>query len=367
MEWVERALRNCGPLSSGSVSGIETEIIGQERGFTGVIARVRIAYTASQASGPASAIAKFPLAERSVASTYTQSRATTARRAAVERAAKEVAFYQFAGDRYSWIPDFYAGIVDESTSGVMLLLEDLVDTEPGDALTGCTPEEARAVLASIQEFHRDEWNQPSLGGPRWLSRWSDASGQRLRRFREHLPEVIEHHGARLTPEVIHVLQSLAVDADRIFAGLAAAPATIIHGDLHLDNVMFRRANNAILAIILDWQGPSVGPGALDVAGFIAESLSVEDRRNHEIGLLREYHDMLVAGGVAEYSFDRLVDDVLRSLCVRAIGQVGWLFRVISNAPVGREAALVDAIFDPGRVYRALLDHDAPARLAADRT
>jgi aminoglycoside phosphotransferase (APT) family kinase protein len=155
------------------------------------------------------------------------------------------------------------------------------------------------------------------------------------------------------------LRALVEPFERILAGLAAAPETVIHADLHLDNVIFVTAAGGFQAKIIDWQSPSRGAAMLDVAGFIAESLSVDDRRADETELLRGYHRGLLDAGVKQYGFDRLYADYRRALCVRCAGQVGWLARVSANAPSGRERALVDALVDPGNVFAALLDH-APA-------
>ena len=46
---------------------------------------------------------------------------------------------------------------------------------------------------------------------------------------------------------------------------------------------------------------------------MCQSLTVEDRRAHESEMLHRYHDRLLAGGVADYSYDELFEDYRRSV------------------------------------------------------
>ncbi len=66
------------------------------------------------------------------------------------------------------------------------------------------------------------------------------------------------------------------------------PTTVVHSDLHLDNVLFDAAG----PIVMDWQTVGCGPGAVDVARWLLESLTLEDRAVHERDLLTAYVDEL---------------------------------------------------------------------------
>ena len=68
-----------------------------------------------------------------------------------------------------------------------------------------------------------------------------------------------------------------------------------------------------LAAIIDWQTVNRGPGALDVAYFIAGSLPPETPEAVIDDLLRSYHDALVTTGVVDYSFERLLADYEEAL------------------------------------------------------
>jgi hypothetical protein len=67
----------------------------------------------------------------------------------------------------------------------------------------------------------------------------------------------------------------------------------IHGDPHVDNTFMTAAG---APGFLDWQAGSVGNCFHDVAYFVASVLSVEDRRAHEVRILRHYLASLVQHG-----------------------------------------------------------------------
>ena len=274
----------------------------------------------------------------------------------LQMARREVEFYRFAQGEIEGLPRCYFADADIEAGQALLLLEDLSDGEPGDALAGCSVDEAGLVLRSIGRVHARWWKDKSLSPLDWLGSWSVANQRRAERLRAQAEIVTAAFADRLPEPVIELIRGLVEPYGEVLADLAAAPKTLIHGDLHLDNVMFIPSERGRRASIIDWQGPSRGPAVVDLAGFIAEALDIEDRRASEEQLLREYHDDLIAAGVEDYSCEQLFNDYRRALCVRAAGQVGWLARVIEHEPVDRERQLVDALFDPGRVFAALLDH-----------
>ena len=91
----------------------------------------------------------------------------------------------------------------------------------------------------------------------------------------------------------------------------AAGSTLLHGDLRLDNLLFPSADAA--PVLLDWQLLGGGPGAGDIAYFLAQSLPLETRRACEQALLSRYHAALEAAGVTGYTTAQLQDDYRRGL------------------------------------------------------
>ena len=137
----------------------------------------------------------------------------------------------------------------------------------------------------------------------------------------------------------------------------ARAKTLIHADLHLDNVLFDARGEGRSVTVLDWQTVCVGPPAIDVALFLFGSLSVEDRRADESELLERYIGLLSTNGVRGYSTEELRHDCGLALLLVLAGTVGGLTTVDEGA-IARERALQDAVLTKGRLFTAVLDHGA---------
>ena len=81
---------------------------------------------------------------------------------------------------------------------------------------------------------------------------------------------------------------------------------LVHGDYRLDNLMFPEHGDGVVA--LDWQTLAIGPRGRDLAYFLATSVLVDDRREHESALVAEYLDELRRIGVEGYSFEQCFAD-----------------------------------------------------------
>ena len=76
--------------------------------------------------------------------------------------------------------------------------------------------------------------------------------------------------------------------------------TLIHGDFHLlGNVFF--APHAAAPRVIDWSELKPGLGPHDLAYGLLSAPAL-DRPARDLGLLRRYHDGLLAAGVTDYGF-----------------------------------------------------------------
>ncbi len=78
------------------------------------------------------------------------------------------------------------------------------------------------------------------------------------------------------------------------------PATLVHNDVHLKNWYIAGGGKMGLA---DWQICVRGSGVRDLAYTISTSLTVENRRNWEVDLIKYYLDCLEAEGASPLNFD----------------------------------------------------------------
>ncbi len=365
--WLTTVLRGAGVLRRGSVTMLRWETIGEDRGFTGVVARLHPHYagTAPAAPVPPSLIAKLPTAERHQPSAYrtTQQRDPVAVRRHYERCAREVRFYrELAPISPVPAPHHYHGAADDADGHVVLLLEDLATARVGDALRGCSPEDALLVVEAIAPFHARWWEQARPDSVPWLPRWGGDHRARQERYDRQAGPFLERYGHLLPAPVRDLVDRLRGRYAAVSAALDRAPPTIIHADLHLDNVLFNPTGTAPRAVVLDWQGVATGAAAVDIASFVVGSLCVAGRRTAEDGLLARYHALLAAHGVTGYPVEDLRRDYRLALLCHMAGNVGWLASTDTAELKGRERDLVDAAFGDGRLVTALLDHGATALL-----
>lgn len=90
-EWLTAVFYEQAILTSGAVVGVQTDSIGQDLGFTGVIARVRLQYADREESALSSVVVKIPTARRDTPSAYraSQEKDVAAARHYFERCARE--------------------------------------------------------------------------------------------------------------------------------------------------------------------------------------------------------------------------------------------------------------------------------------
>ena len=81
--------------------------------------------------------------------------------------------------------------------------------------------------------------------------------------------------------------------------------------MRLDNIFFNEGGDSPITVV-GWQVANIGPGINDVAYFMSQSLTVDDRRAVEHELLGLYHANLVASDV-DYLFEDMWNDYCRCL------------------------------------------------------
>jgi Phosphotransferase enzyme family len=358
--WLTAALAETGVLRRASVASAEWERVGDEYGFTGLVARVRLRYDCADGDEPRSLIAKLPMAQGSIVSGYRvlQERDPALMCRYYERCAREERFYREIGATFA--PALYYSAADDVSRRVVLLLEDLSGGRQGDVLDGCSIEDAALVIEEIAPFHAQWWGErapihafPRVGGDH--DAWQE-------RYAGQVDLFLERYAESLSPAVRRLLDRLRSRLAAVRVALAAGPQTLIHADLHLDNVIFDGRAEGRSAVILDWQTASVGSPAWDVALFLFDSLSVEDRRAAEATLLDRYATLIAQHGVRGYGVDELRRDCRLALLVMLAGTVGWVTSLDANELSGRERALQEAVLADGRLFAALLDHDVGAVL-----
>ncbi len=276
------------------------------------------------------------------------------------RCAREARFYSEIAVAFA--PRLYYSAADDARRRVVLLLEDVSGGRQGDVLHGCSVDDAALVIEELAPFHARWWGSraPTSEFPR---AGTDDPQTRQERYAGQLSRFFSEYGDVLGPDVSRIIEGLGSRLSAVAGTLYAHPQTLIHADLHLDNLMFDAPGDTRSVVVLDWQTVAVGPPAWDIAMFLFGSLSVEDRRAEEAGLLDRYVSLLSAHGVRGYSVEDLRRDCRLAVLVLLAGTVVWLTALDRDELTARERALQHAALADGRLAAALLDHEAGALLA----
>ncbi|MDX1689654.1 MAG: aminoglycoside phosphotransferase family protein [Acidimicrobiia bacterium] len=191
------------------------------------------------------------------------------------------------------------GAATEGDLGV-IVMADVTPARQGDWIDGCGAEDLAAVLAVLGRLHGgtlvdEPWTMEPWPRERWHARVRGAA--------ERFPALF---GGDVR---IWLLDEYPLRFAASVERLAAGPIATIHGDAHLDNVLWRPDGSAVL---LDWNHHRPAPPALDLASLLP------DRPLTDPGPYRE----AFGGPEADTVVDLLGD--ARVVSIRGI--VGWAAR-----------------------------------------
>jgi aminoglycoside phosphotransferase (APT) family kinase protein len=256
---------------------------------------------------------------------------------------REVEFYRtLAPSVEGQVPHCLHAAIDAERARAVLVLEDLDGMVQGDCLQPLSPERAVTLASTLAVVHSAWWEHSDLLAAAWLP-----SVTRLELAHEWFETrralVLHRFGDRLQDRAHVLLQQIEQVQARANERLAGAAVTLVHGDFHLDNVMFRAGTGA--PVLLDWARVARGPGVLDVIELI---VSLEDTAEQD-RVLDAYLARLNAGGVPgpdkELLREQLGGALLRKFISATCGVANW------QPATPREAAMIEVGLD--RVQRAI--------------
>jgi hypothetical protein len=207
----------------------------------------------------------------------------------------EARFYRDIAPIIGGVPQCWFAAEDPLTGQGLVLIDDL---RPSGAVFG-KPEDQVGVddvancLELLARWHGMTWNRSSVGGLPWLTVGSELFRPVAETF------LSPAHWAAFTdlPQTAAFDKPLR-DRARLLRGLHAlwqlddsGPLALSHGDPHVGNSYVLPDGTRRF---LDWQTVCLAPWSDDVAYFVTGILGVEDRRRHEIELLKHYLDAMSA-------------------------------------------------------------------------
>jgi hypothetical protein len=284
--WLTRVLGpDVGPAAR--VIDVEVTTVGAGIGLLGQLRRYALTWAGG--NGPASVVAKFPAAGA-------KSRALAA---ALGMYPVEVGFYRDLGGATDLSVGCHHAAVDESTQDFIIVLADMSEATTVDQLTGCTPGRAADVVVALADHHARYWAEAGLERAPWLARFADSvvPGRIAEAVHAYWPEIRVHFADELTPAAVSLGDGLAAALPRVAEDLSRPPVTLAHGDLRLDNLFF---DTACGVRACDWQLTAQSRGVRDLAYFLTQSLTPDDRTSAEADLVALYLDRLASRAVARY-------------------------------------------------------------------
>jgi len=234
---------------------------------------------------------------------------------------REAHFYNSLAPRLPLrLAELHAHISDDAVERGVLVLEDMVETRQGDILIGATSDEADAVVDAMAILHARFWDA-SDADVASLPLWDEVAEKRLSNLAETLPVFLAEWRGRVPDEAFAFATDLMKRTQDAYGELRAAPTTLVHGDLHLDNVLFGADG---MPIVIDWPGVSRGPAAADFGYFLAESMSPALRRARQRALAERHAAVLAAHGVIGYTAEALRRDAERVMVILFGAAIRWV-------------------------------------------
>jgi hypothetical protein len=303
-------------LGGATVTGVRAENLGAGLGLLGDVVRLHLDY-APGAAGPPTLIAKCqsPAMENRIVAQlmgfYT----------------REVNFYtRLAGAVPVRVPACHHAAVAPEGAPFVILLEEITGARTIDQIVGAGRADAEAIIDQAVALHAAFWDTPALHDLDWLPPLDTPGNLAAGTLAEQkLPAFLEYWKGRLPDEMVAFVVELTPHYPALLEWwVAEATPTLVHTDFRADNLLMGGSAGDGVVTFLDWQFCMRGPGAWDIANFLAASVTVDDRRAWEDDLVRRYHAGLVAAGVEGYSWERCWRDYRY-----AIGQQAW-----STLPMG---------------------------------
>ena len=308
--WVEALLREAGLLDDRArVEALEVEEIGVGRGYVGLTLRLRPTY-APAAAGPASLVAKLP--------TFVEMTRESDKQLIDTLYETEIAWYrEFGASCPIRVPARYWSGADAGAGRFCLVLEDLGDRRQTDQVGSCDLADARLAVETLARLHAHWWHDRSLLERDWLMTSERFSDMMQPLYAQGWETFWTKLGAGLPADYEPVGTALVEQFPALVARGTSSAWTLVHGDYRLENFLFGPQGSDELCV-LDWQIVSVGSGARDLAYFVSQNLLPEMRRKYEKDLLALYREGLAAGGVRDYTAERLLHDYRLGLLLATV-------------------------------------------------
>lgn len=335
-EWMTAAL-------SRQFPGVEVSAVNLLMRDDGTNKRARLGLSYSSGSGPATVFSKAP----------------DPRHAELNNATgglfNEPRLFQSGATLPLDHPAPYLSLIDEPALNYIIIMEDVTTrgADPLNATRAMTIEQATNGVRALARLHSKYWGQGIANEPalRWVQPYV-AWG----RMGSKIPDAIELMGDSC-PEEVRTMTVKEIIEDTwvpYIGSLSSSPQTFLHGDAHIGNTYLLPDDEVGF---LDWQVVRRGNWSVDVGYFLQGALSIEDRRQSERDILKEYCAALDLPSDERPSAD---EAFLRYRASASHGLALWLSTLSAPGWQAREVSLSLA----QRYSVAFVDLDSRTAVAA---
>ncbi|MCP5179097.1 MAG: phosphotransferase [Pseudomonadales bacterium] len=296
--WLTEKLHAADLLPAGSaIAAVTQSQIGEGVGMMSELARLTLDVAGDPGAVPGTLVAKFPSRNannRNVAMTYRL----------YERETRYFAELDKRTAAYS--PRTY--LTELEGDNFLILMEDMSEYRVGDQVAGADLADTERMLDELAKLHAAFWNR--VDDLDWVPHIANSyhADNMASLIRIGWPNMVKVFGDYLHADCVS-MEAAFVDAlPALQQAMNTMPVTLIHGDFRMENVFFgtRREHHPIA--IIDWQGPLLGKGVVDVGTMLGQSTRSDVRTAHERALIARYAERLAALGVREYSAAQAWDD-----------------------------------------------------------
>lgn len=335
----------------GVVADITFEHIGEGVGVLGEVARLHLTYEDGH-TGPATAIVKCQ-------SLYPDNVVLAQMMGFYER---EVNFYrELAGSLQLRVPKLYAAKIDAGGAPFVLVIEEIVGATMVDQIEGANRDQAEQVIATLAQLHAAFWDNDRLHSLTWLPPMNNDLYKGSGALAEaNWDGFVEKWADRVPAEMVAACEELTPRYAAMSDFVASlGPQTFAHTDPRADNVLLGGSAGDGAVVLLDYQLSCRHLGAWDVAYFISQSLTADDRHAWSDDLTSLYLSELSERGVTGYSSDELTTHMRYCLMHQAWSQIA-----VSNLDPGNDRGrqLLDAMLS--RSFQAAHEAGGPELLSA---
>ena len=191
-------------------------------------------------------------------------------------------------------PDIY--FVDVDGENMLILMQDLSEYEVGSQEVGATLPQTEVAVNQLAKLHGRFWNR--VDDLDWVPGIAD-SYHAKNMYNLGLAGwdvMVESFG--VTDQVNPYKEAFIEALPNLQTEQYMSPRTLLHGDFRMENLLYGTRTEQEDVVVIDFQGPLLGSGFVDLALFLAQSTKIEVRRQHEKELVARYLEGLKAEGVS---------------------------------------------------------------------